>query len=170
MPTCPAGVEDCVEDSGALGIVPRRLPLSPTVDVPLSIGTTSSPNSFTSSSLMVTFAADTTDVDPATSCSETEVTKFKVEWDTNPSFNSLGSQPLSYVDDDGTSPEVDITDDGSARYNITGLTQGTIYYIRVSALNTLGYGAAADYQDAVPMTSADAPSFPTTIEQLDEVS
>lgn len=79
---------------------------------------------------------------------------------------------MSYDEEQGTSPEVDGTDtdtDGSARYNITGLTQGTTYYIRVSGLNTLGYGAVTDYQDATPLTSADAPGFPTTIAQLDEV-
>lgn len=83
----------------------------------------------------------------------------------------MGNKPLSYDGDLGTSPEVEDIDavDGSARYNITGLTQGTKYYIRVSAFNTLGYGAAADYQDAVPMTSADAPGFPTTIAQIPEV-
>ncbi|CAN0524163.1 unnamed protein product, partial [Ectocarpus sp. 8 AP-2014] len=75
---------------------------------------------------------------------ETAVTKFKVEWDTTPSFNSMGNKPLAYDTDAGTSPEVVDIDarDGSARYNITGLVQGTKYYIRVSALNTLGYGAA----------------------------
>lgn len=57
---------------------------------------------------------------------------------------------------------------GLTRYNITGLTQGTKYYIRVSALNTLGYGTRADYQDAVPMTSSDPPGIPTTISQLTE--
>lgn len=170
VPTCPAGIEDCFESSNDT-IVPRRLPRSPSVDVPLSIGATSSPNSFTSTSLMVTFAADPADVNSTTSCDETAVTKFKVEWDTTPSFNSIGNKPLSYDADAGTSPEVVDIDarDGSARYNITGLVQGTKYYIRVSALNTLGYGAAADYQDAVPITSADAPGFPTTIAQLVEV-
>lgn len=52
------------------------------------------------------------------------------------------------------------------RYNITGLTQGLKYYVRVSALNSLGYGELADYQDATPMTAPDAPGFPTTISQL----
>lgn len=42
------------------------------------------------------------------------------------------------------------------------------YYMRVSALNTLGYGEPADYEDAVPITSPDAPGFPTTIAQLGE--
>lgn len=170
MPTCPAEIEDCVESS-ATEIIPRRIPLPPSVDVPLSVGMATSPNSFTSASLMVTFAVDAAD-DPSTSCAATKVAKFKVEWDTTPSFNSLGSKPMSYNDDLGTSPEVSDIDatDGSGRYNITGLTLGTTYYIRVSGLNTLGYGAAADYQNAVPITSADAPGFPTTIAQLDEVS
>lgn len=170
VPTCPAGIEDCFETSNDT-IVPRRVPLPPSVDVPWSIGAASSPNSFTSTSLMVTFAADPKDVNSTTSCAETTVTKFKVEWDTNPSFDSMGNKPLSYDADRETSPEVEDIDaaDGSARFNITGLTQGTKYYIRVSGLNTLGYGAAADYQDAVPMTSSDAPGFPTTIAQIKEV-
>lgn len=54
------------------------------------------------------------------------------------------------------------------RYNITELVRGTKYYVRVSALNTLGYGESADYEDAVPITSPDAPGFPTTIAQLGE--
>lgn len=170
VPTCPTGIEDCLEASNAT-IVPRRVPRSPSLDVPLSIGTANSPNPFTSTSLMVTFAADPADANSTNSCAETVVTRFKVEWDTNPSFNSAGNKPLSYDVDLGTSPEVEDIDavDGSARYNITGLAQGTKYYVRVSALNTLGYGAPADYQDAVPITSVDAPGFPTTIAQLDEV-
>ncbi|CAM9431418.1 unnamed protein product, partial [Hapterophycus canaliculatus] len=170
VPTCPAGIEDCVEASNDT-IVPRRVPRPPGLDVPLSVGAANSPNPFTSTSLMVTFAADPVDVNSTTaSCAETAITRFKVEWDTNPSFNSAGNKPMSYDADLGTSPEVQDIDalDGSARYNITGLVQGTKYYVRVAALNTLGYGAPADYQDAVPTTSADAPGFPTTIAQLDE--
>lgn len=42
----------------------------------------------------------------------------QVEWDTNPSFNSMGNKPLSYDADLGTSPEVtEIDDDGSGRYS-----------------------------------------------------
>lgn len=45
----------------------------------------------------------------------------QVEWDTNPSFNSLGTKPLSYDANLGTSPEVEEIDaDGSARYVLTG--------------------------------------------------
>lgn len=41
----------------------------------------------------------------------------QVEWDTNPSFNSMGNKPLSYDADLGTSPEVtEIDDGGSGRY------------------------------------------------------
>lgn len=50
-PTCPMGVEDCIEADDKT-IVPRRLPLPPAFDVPWSTGA-SSPNSFTSTSLMV---------------------------------------------------------------------------------------------------------------------
>lgn len=171
MPTCPTGIEGCAESSGT-EIVPRRVPLPPTVDVPLSIGTANSPNFFTSTSLMVTFAVNAAD-DPSTACTATELTKFKVEWDTNPSFNSMGTKPVSYDESAGTNPEVTSADidstDGSARYNITGLTPGDTYYIRVSGMNSLGYGVAADYQNAIPLTSADAPGFPTTISQLGEV-
>lgn len=54
MPTCPVGIEDCAESSNTT-IVPRRVPRPPIVDVPMSIGT-SSRNSFTSSSLLVSMA------------------------------------------------------------------------------------------------------------------
>lgn len=41
---------------------------------------------------------------------------LKVEWDMYPSFNSLGTKPLSYDSTLKTSPEVeDIDSDGSGR-------------------------------------------------------
>lgn len=49
---------------------------------------------------------------------KSHILALQVEWDTNPSFNSMGNKPLSYDADLGTSPEVtEIDDDGSGRYS-----------------------------------------------------
>ena len=116
-------------------------------------------------------------------CPNARVVKWKVEWDTVPTFDSKGTKPLSYDEQAGTSPEVYDKFDGEGRtgtgnypgpggeygtgfYNITGLEMGVRYYVRVSAFNSLGYGEPADYLDAVPCVSPDAPGLPTTMARL----
>jgi hypothetical protein len=171
LPLCSDGIEDCVEPRAFnWSITPRALVDEPPFQIPLSGAIPSGDgsdlelkNSFTKSSLMVTFGLPN-----ITYCPTANVTKWKVEWDTLPTFNSKGTKPLSYNEVLGTSPEIEDKGDGehevgSGYYNITGLEMGRRYYIRVSAFNSLGYGDVSDYIDAIPCVSADAPGLPTTL-------
>lgn len=170
-PLCADGVEGCAElRAHNWSITPRALVDAPPFAVPLSGAVPSGDgtdlelkNSFTKHSLLVTFGLPN-----QTYCPTANVTKWKVEWDTVPTFDSKGTKPLSYNATLGTSPEVADRGDGerelgSGYFNITGLETGRRYYVRVSAFNSLGYGDPADYIDAVPCASADAPGLPTSL-------
>lgn len=153
--------------------MPRPVVNKPPFAIPLS-GTISdgsgsdieAKNSFTKNSMMVTFG-----VPNITYCSNAKVTKWKVEWDTVPTFDSRGTgAPLSYNETLGTSPEIKDRGDGEGEigtgfYNITDLVMGVRYYVRVTAFNSLGYGEPADYIDAIPCVSPDAPGLPTLVSQ-----
>jgi hypothetical protein len=176
LPVCADGIEDCVEPRPyGWSIIPRPVVNKPPFVIPLA-GTISSgagtdveaKNSFTKNSLMVTFGIDSN----ATYCDHANVTKWKVEWDTAPTFDSLGTgAPLSYNKSLNTSPEVEDRGDGEGKlgmgfYNITGLAMGTRYFVRVTAFNSLGYGEPADYVDAVPCVSPDPPGIPTSMSRI----
>lgn len=171
IPLCADGIEDCEEPRlYNWSIIPRALVDEPPFDIPLSGVIPSGdgtdlelPNSFTKTSLMVTFGLPN-----QTFCPNANVTKWKVEWDTVPTFDSKGSKPLSFDETTGTSPEIEDRGDGARKlgqgfYNITGLETGRRYYVRVSAFNSLGYGDPASYIDAVPCASSDAPGVPTSL-------
>jgi hypothetical protein len=170
-PLCADGIEGCLEPRAYnWSITPRALVDAPPFAVPLSGAIPSGDgtdlelkNSFTKHSLLVTFGLPNQSY-----CPTANVTKWKVEWDTVPTFDSKGTQPLSFNATSGTSPEVEDRGDekrelGSGSFNITGLETGRRYYVRVSAFNSLGYGDPADYIDAVPCVSADAPGLPTSL-------
>jgi len=171
-PLCADGIEACVEPREYnYSIIPRALVNAPPFAIPLAGAITSGSgkdveprNSFTKNSLQVTFGLPN-----QTFCAGANVTAWKVEWDTLPTFDSRpGGHPLSFVN--GSSPVVRDRADpyslhalGSGQYNITGLEMGVRYYVRVTAFNSLGFGAPALYQDAVPCVSPDAPGLPTTL-------
>ena len=71
-------------------------------------------------------------------------------------------KPLSYERDGfvGTSPEVS-SFTAPLQYLITGLSQGTAYYVRISTKNTLGYGPPSPIVYSRPMQS---PSVPTMVQ------
>merc|ERR1711871_1201522 len=92
------------------------------------------------------------------------ITKFKIEWDTSSLFNVCGVI---------CSKEVSIGSMGSLRaslgskliYDITNLQTGTIYYARVSAYSSVGYGGATIASThgssvAYPASPKAAPSAP----------
>ena len=95
-------------------------------------------------------------------------TKYKVEWDILPSFGSNGGQPMStghvnslgYGDGYDGSPYVNEASSpgDELKYVIDGLDQGTTYYIRITARNSLGYGTPTSTLASVPMKSASAPT------------
>jgi hypothetical protein len=146
-------LEECHADIGlfAGSILTRELPHAPTVVVPAIGGV----NGFTNTTLTVTFR------DAAAWDQMRAIDKFKVEWDTVPSFKSKGrlGQPLSFDETAGTSPEVAAANavDGTTLYTYTviNLEPGLQYFIRVSAHHTLGYGAASLVQVSIPRRSSD---------------
>ncbi|CAM9321423.1 unnamed protein product, partial [Phaeothamnion confervicola] len=171
VPTCPLTSLGCVEDNDTSIIVPRRALKAPVLDVPLSKGFLA-PNSFTSESLLATFAANDADRNSSGNgtCEDTRVQLWRIEWDTRATFDSRGSGvPLSYNETAGDSPLVwddDLDETGS--YNITGLTAGVRYYIRTSSFGSLGFGLSSTPRSAVPMASSDPPAVPVSLSQLEE--
>jgi len=74
-----------------------------------------------------------------------------------------GSAITDYVIEksaDGTSGWTVVTESVSTTpsYTVTGLTNGTIQYFRVSAVNTIGTGTASNVMSATPLTVPGAPT------------
>ena len=123
----------------AMGKYANSIPSSVWSATPATLPSAPSVSSFTSGNgqATVTFAAPSSDGGSA-------ITDYKIEykvtsagsWST---FNhALSSSTLSYT--------------------ITGLTNGTPYNVRVSALNSVGTGAASGTASATPATTASAPN------------
>ncbi|XP_019738873.1 ankyrin repeat and fibronectin type-III domain-containing protein 1, partial [Hippocampus comes] len=74
------------------------------------------------------------------------VTKYKVSWSTTPSFSSVLGEAV-------------LEDTAALRYDITGLTSGTRYFVRVSAYNMKGWGPA--------LASTPASAAPSSWRDLD---
>lgn len=62
------------------------------------------------------------------------VTKYKIEWDRASSFSSLLALPHK--------GEVEVLATENSSYTINELAAGAVYYVRVSAANSIGYGPA----------------------------
>ena len=71
--------------------------------------------------------------------------------------NSITGKPLSYERDGfvGTSPEVNAA--AELYYNITGLTMGRQYYVRVTGHHSLGMGANSEVRTVKPYEWSTAP-------------
>jgi hypothetical protein len=123
---CEPDVEDCTAENRARGL--PGLPGAVTVSAP------SNDNEFTKSSLLVSWNAGVT--------GGITNSKYKVEWDTVPSFDTRQGRPLSYEFATlGTSPEVLESSAylGRLQYNITELAQGVNIFVRITSHNSLGY-------------------------------
>ena len=114
-PTCQVGLEECLE-ANSTSILPRGLPGQSVLTVPTYPKVDSS-QPFTESSGMVVFAKPVVNGDI--------VDKWRVEWSLDSVFTSTVTQSSVTTE---------------TYFNITGLSQGTPYYIRVVAHNSLGYG------------------------------
>ena len=124
---CEDDVEDCTAENRARAL--PGLPGSVTVSSP------SNDNEFTKNTLLVSWDMGVT--------GGISNDKYKVEWDTVPTFDTRQGKPLSYEFNNvlGTSPEVLESSNylGRLEYNITGLEQGINIFVRVTSHNTLGY-------------------------------
>jgi hypothetical protein len=99
-------------------------------------------DAFTDTSLTVNYAYPASGGDT--------IDKFKIEWDT---INDFVSTNANYGSQEVNAPTM--------TYDITGLTMGTQYYVRVTAHNTGGYGTPANSVPAKPMQVSDPPFDPT---------
>ena len=85
-----------------------------------------------------------------------DIISYYVEWDTSSTFNSLTRSP-----DKGTAT-VDATEHNS--YTITTLTENTVYFVRVSAINDMGTGTSQTTSPASNFPTKQVPGKPHTIE------
>ena len=90
------------------------------------------------------------------------VTSYRIDYDTASNFASCGTSCQSTVT---ASTLQTVTTGSKLVYDITGLTAGTVYYARVSAISSVGTGAARNAGtlpalSPSPVTPSEAPSAP----------
>ena len=151
-PACEPDLQGCIPLS-----VPRALPAQP-VNIALGAAGGNAPNSFTASSMLLSWSAGNED-------GNVNATSFIVEWDASSGFNSgPGGQPSSWSASARSSPVVLAYSSGSTStpyyFNITGLVPGVRQYVRVTAVNTLGHGSPSAITLGRPLA---APGKPTTV-------
>jgi hypothetical protein len=148
--TAVAACEPDLESCDSAAIVPRGL-AGPPRNYILSTYPPDNENLFTSTSLTLTW-------EPALTAGVPNL-RYKVEWDTTEMFNSVpgpagnldpfnpeGGVPMSFNAVAGTSPLVEessLDAFGKLRYIITGLHPGTLYFVRVTTANSLGFNVAS---------------------------
>jgi hypothetical protein len=116
---------------------PRQLPTAPTnVQVAVTSG----------SKLTVAWAA------PASNGGDT-ITKYKIEWDKSTSFSSLLAAPHR--------GEMEIFASQNSSYTINSLSQNSVYYVRVSAANIVGYGSVQTSSPTFAVMFNTVPGIPT---------
>jgi len=97
----------------------------------------------------------TVSFDAPTSNGGDTITQYRVEWDTASGFNSALSAPhKGYTDVDATL---------HSSHTIESLTQGTTYYVRVSAINSAGVGTSTTASPAYAAPSLQVPGKPHTL-------
>lgn len=83
-----------------------------------------------------------------------DISSYYVEWDTSSSFNSGSSSPhkgTATVDSDENS------------YTIELLSENTVYYVRVSCINSAGYGTTQTASPSSAYPSLQVPGVPHTV-------
>ena len=110
--------------------------------------------SYSATSLRVLYMAPESDGGDA-------VISYKIEWDTSSGFNSSNGSPLgSYHNLVTPGNDCSLY---HCSYVISGLTQGTPYFVRVFALNSYGYSAAAAVPVGSPMAPTTQPGPPARV-------
>merc|ERR1712072_1424709 len=84
-----------------------------------------------------------------------DITSYYIEWDTAASFNSLSSAPNK-----GTAT---VSSAEHNSYTITTLTENTVYYVRVSAINDMGTGTSQTTSPASNFPTKQVPGKPHTV-------
>lgn len=154
-PTCPStGVVQCQETSmyyikaRATPLVPRvSLAQNPKIDMA---------EGFTAASFVASFLDAGGRGD--------HVDKFLVEWDNSEFFTSSAYQSSEVKANATALPRV------RQHLNMTCTTcMGRVYFVRVSAHNSLGYSNVSDALEVTPMKSPDPP-FAPSLEALEDLS
>ena len=135
LPTCTVGLDECLEGSTTV-ILARGLPGYPLLTVPAYSQRIAGP-SFSRSWVEIYFD------EPYSNGGY--VDKFRVEWDETTSF---------------TSPMLRIAETSAMQYNITGLSMGVTYYIRVFAHSSIGFGSPSAVYSFIPIQQPDPPFSP----------
>jgi hypothetical protein len=84
-----------------------------------------------------------------------DIISYFVEWDTSSSFNSLSSAPNKGA------ASIDASEHNS--YTISSLTENTVYYVRVSAVNDMGTGTSQTTSPASTFPTKQVPGKPHTV-------
>ncbi len=95
------------------------------------------------------------------------ITLYRIEWDTEPDFDSVKSSPLGSY---SFTPPQNGAGCGPCKHQITGLTKGQEYYVRVYAYNSHGYSVEPGIPTPhrlSPKTTPDPPRFVHLIPQSD---
>ena len=142
-PTCYTGLDECSEDHpfvilsrGLPGPSPLLVPTYPQIDTQ---------QSFTRESGLIYFTPPVRNGEG--------IDKWRVEWDTDSSFTSMDLQTMEVP---AAPDSLNLT-----QYNITGLTMGNTYYIRVVAHHTGGYGEPSSSYPFKPQQQSDPPFEPS---------
>jgi len=138
QPVCYVGLDECTEGDANSWIIPRGLPGKPDLFVPL-YPEVDVVNAFGSEWALIYFTVPSVNGDG--------VDKWRVEWGTDASFSN--SELVSFI----------VTE--NMYYNITDLSMGEEYYIRVIAHHTGGYGAPSNSYSVKPHRQPDPVYNPT---------
>ncbi len=103
-----------------------------------------------------------------TATKQTNVLTIDLSWTapSNGGSTITGYQIERSLDNSSWSDLVANTGTTSTTYSDTGLSQGTIYYYRISAINALGTGSASDVASDTTNSAPSAPTLNTVTEQL----
>lgn len=137
IPTCNESSEECME-GGGYSIQARAMPTSPQFTA-ATYPTVSTPDRFSKDSIEISIEEISAPLSGGGG-----VDKYRIEWSLESSFSKTNSHVT-------TSPN----------YIISSLFMGTIYYVRVTAHNSAGYGIPSHSVPVKPMQSPDPPFSPT---------
>ena len=136
LPTCTAGLDECVENSSTV-ILARGLPGYPVLTVPAYLQQVAGP-SFSRSWVIVYFNEP--------SPNGGYVDKYRIEWDEFTTFSS---------------PMLRTAVTSASQFNITNLSMGVTYYIRVFAHTSIGFGSSSAVYSFIPIQQPDPPLNPS---------
>ena len=135
LPTCFAGLDQCVENSTTI-ILARGLPGYPVLTVPMYSQQVAGPP-FSRSWVVIYYNEPTPNGG--------YVDRYRIEWDEVTTFSS---------------PMLRTAVTSAGQFNITNLSMGVTYYIRVFAHTSIGFGSPSAVYSFIPIQQPDPPLSP----------